>query len=1125
MQLAESPTAARRGRARRRARPCSRRTAAPACRRPAVAAALRLRRRRGRGCGGGRGRRRPAGARHARDRQRAARERHHGLGGDPDRRLAARARVADLARRRGQGAQVAHRVARAVAAHLRRVAARGHEPLDRPGGRLRVRRPAGDQREAAVGRLVAHHPARRALHHARALAARGGERLQRRAGVVDAGRPAATAEVEAAVAVGLPGDPARRPAHAAVPRRAARGAQREHGERGRVDAAGEGAVAALLGVQLAHEVAVAEPRRQPRGAQHQDRAVDLAEVAQVGQLVGVRPDVLGGARRAGVARVGPGRRQAERGPARVELRRRLAGRGTPAAVVVLGLQQPALGGARRGRVRVPRLGGRGRAGEQHERDEARRRGRHPVHVEARAVAVERADQHRAEREAERGAAERVGDVERERGGHDRPQLGEMVVRVGDPEMQVHHEPEPERGGDAGGGQAPAAELAAEHARQQRAADPDPAPRDHLPRRPRALGEEQVRRQRRHRPDREPGRAAEHVAGDQDDVGRRLHVRQRRERDPAERGQRRQRGDEREHLRGRPRPLVPGEAREQRQAEDREARADPDHRSTSGRAAASSAAPDCGSSAPPAPPSTARGLGGEVPATAEHLGGRRVGDRAAGAEQDRARRPRGRELGVVRRDEHGGAVRGQLAQARRERGAVRPVHAARRLVEADRDRRLAAAQHELEREPLALAAGDVARVAVGQRAGARHVVADALVQEQVARVLQQQRDAPGPAHLAARRVDQPGEQAQQRRLAGAVAAHQRDRLAGCELEVDALQDRRPVGDLVPRAARGDDGVTVAAARRGRLGRGRQPGQAVGQRAARALHGRRPLGHAGERAQARDRRLQLGRRPGGERLRVAVERDAAVAQRDDAVGRGQAALEPVLGQQHRRPPLLVDPPQHAEQLVARDRVELRGRLVEQQQPRAAGERGAERHPLQLAAGQLARRALQQRRDAERQRGLLDAARHRRAAPAAVLERERQLGADGAHDHLGLGILEQRAGDRGERGRAVLARVQPAAGELARERAAVEVRHEPGGRAQERRLARAGGAGQHDELARLDRQRHVAQRRLGAGVGVGHAGQLEHAHRPIPRRSANGSSAQAASAAASTSRRASNGTTVSG
>ena len=251
-----------------------------------------------------------------------------------------------------------------------------------------------------------------------------------------------------------------------------------------------------------------------------------------------------------------------------------------------------------------------------------------------------------------------------------------------------------------------------------------------------------------------------------------------------------------------------------------------------------------------------------------------------------------------------------------------------------------------------------------------------------------------------------------------------------------------------------------------------------------------------------------------------------ERDHAVGGGEAALEAVLGEHDRGAPLLVDPPQDAEQLVAGDRIELRRRLVEQQQPRASRQRRAERHALQLAARQLVRRAVEQPGDAERERGLLDATGDRRRPPAAILERERELRAHGPHHDLRLGVLEQRAGDGGQLGRAVVARVEAAGEQPPREHAAVEVRHEARRGAQQRRLARAGPAREHDELARLDAQGHVGQRRpRGARIGVGHAIEHELAHRPTPRRSANGSSAHATSAAASASTPPSTGASVRG
>ena len=236
----------------------------------------------------------------------------------------------------------------------------------------------------------------------------------------------------------------------------------------------------------------------------------------------------------------------------------------------------------------------------------------------------------------------------------------------------------------------------------------------------------------------------------------------------------------------------------------------------------------------------------------------------------------------------------------------------------------------------------------------------------------------------------------------------------------------------------------------------------QRCARIAHRCRRRAQARTGEQPRDGRLQRRRslcRPREGVGRRGIAHDGAVVEDHDAIGVGEAALEPVLGEHDRRPPLLVQPPQQPHELVARDGIQLRGRLVEQHDARLARERCAERHALQLTAGQLGRRPVQQRLDAERQRDLLHPARHRAGRPAAVLERERQFGAHGRHHGLRLGVLEERAGDCGEIARAVLTRVQPADDRAAGKRAAVEVRDEARGRAQDRRLARRGQAGEDD------------------------------------------------------------------
>ena len=98
--------------------------------------------------------------------------------------------------------------------------------------------------------------------------------------------------------------------------------------------------------------------------------------------------------------------------------------------------------------------------------------------------------------------------------------------------------------------------------------------------------------------------------------------------------------------------------------------------------------------------------------------RAVGDHAPVGEQHRAIGTGGGELGVVRRDDH----RLTLARARarsslRELGLRLAVHAARGLIEREHGGRSTSARRardDRERKALALAAGEVARVALGQR---------------------------------------------------------------------------------------------------------------------------------------------------------------------------------------------------------------------------------------------------------------------------------------------------------------------------------------------------------------------------------------------------------------------------
>ena len=191
--------------------------------------------RRGRASGPRRG---PCAAGDRGERERLAGERGERLGGDPDRRLRAGARVADGAAAACERAQVGERRARAVAAQAVRVAPGGDQPLDRPRGRLGVGGAAGLEREAAVGVLAAGEEARGAADRRRAAAPGGDERLERRAGVVDPELPPRPAKLKPPSAVAwraIQRAPARtaRSLRPSAPPRAARASRTRSCSRGR----------------------------------------------------------------------------------------------------------------------------------------------------------------------------------------------------------------------------------------------------------------------------------------------------------------------------------------------------------------------------------------------------------------------------------------------------------------------------------------------------------------------------------------------------------------------------------------------------------------------------------------------------------------------------------------------------------------------------------------------------------------------------------------------------------------------------------------------------------------------------------------------------------------------------
>ena len=124
---------------------------------------------------------------------------------------------------------------------------------------------------------------------------------------------------------------------------------------------------------------------------------------------------------------------------------------------------------------------------------------------------------------------------------------------------------------------------------------------------------------------------------------------------------------------------------------------------------------------------------------------------------------------------------------------------------------------------------------------------------------------------------------------------------------------------------------------------------------------------------------------------------------------------------------------EQLACGVGIELRRRLVEDEQRRLEGERRCEAHALQLAAGEIVHPSSRQVRDAERVQCGMGARADRVCRGACVLEPEGDLSVDPLADELLLGILEH-VGDRTRKlRRPVTPRIGAAELDAARERAA--------------------------------------------------------------------------------------------
>ena len=221
----------------------------------------------------------------------------------------------------------------------------------------------------------------------------------------------------------------------------------------------------------------------------------------------------------------------------------------------------------------------------------------------------------------------------------------------------------------------------------------------------------------------------------------------------------------------------------------------------------------------------------------------------------------------------------------------------------------------------------------------------------------------------------------------------------------------------------------------------------------------------------------REPGSCLVDARVEQQAAVFDIEHAVGDRERPVDALLGEHDGAAGLL----DGGEKQLGAGRVELRRRLVEQQQPRLERERGREADALQLSARELDGTPPPEMRGPDVGERRLNPRPDQLWCDTEVLEAEGDLVADPRHHDLVLRILEDGRDGAGELGRPVRAtRVEAGDLDTAREAAAVEVRHEAGERPQQRRLARPGRPEQRDDLALAQLEGDVTEHGRPARIG---------------------------------------------
>ena len=326
----------------------------------------------------------------------------------------------------------------------------------------------------------------------------------------------------------------------------------------------------------------------------------------------------------------------------------------------------------------------------------------------------------------------------------------------------------------------------------------------------------------------------------------------------------------------------------------------------------------------------------------------------------------------------------------------------------------------------------------------------------------------------------------RDLDGDVARLDRDEVLGAEV----LEDRDRADDPLAVELPVEDGELGPGAEDHLLALCDEPGREARQRKGLAADAEAAAGNRRRQQVHPQRADEAGheeiRGPLEHLLRRAELPDPARLHHGDPIGERERLRLVVGDVDGRRPHLVLQPLQERARLEPEPGVEIRERLVEQEELRPVGDRAGERDPLLLAARELRRPPREHRLEPEMGADLSGLSAPLRLRDLLDLERVGDVVDDG-HVRVERVVLEDHGDVAGARG-------QPRHVSVADHDRAGGRRLEPGERPQQRRLPAARRTEEREELAVLDLDVELVDRPDAPGKDLAQRSDLDACHQRL-------------------------------